>query len=235
MSLFIVSDFKDIIILEGEESRHCYKVLRKKNGDLIQLTDGAGTYGIGRISNIDKHRCQLEIIERKFVEQDSFHIHIAMVPVKNHDRMEWFVEKATEIGIHEISFVSSEYSERKTLNTQRLIKKARSALKQSGRFYLPTIHELDTLNHWIEKNQADEMFVAHPDKQNNSLLNRAAIPGNHYLLLIGPEGGFSDKEIHTMKQRGYRSVSLGKNILRAETAGIVGCQMFCEINFDTGK
>ncbi len=235
MSLFIVSDFKDIIVLEGEESRHCYKVLRRKNGDLIQLTDGAGTHGIGRITNIDKRRCQLEIIEKQFVEQDLYHVHIAMVPVKNHDRMEWFVEKATEIGIHEISFISSEYSERKTLNTQRLIKKARSALKQSGRFYLPIIHEFETFSHWIEKNQADEMFVAHPDKQNNNLLNRAAIPGNRYLLLIGPEGGFSDNEIHTLKQRDYRFVSLGKNILRAETAGIIGCQMLCEINFDAGK
>jgi len=236
MPLFIVSDFNDkTIVLEGEESRHCFKVLRKKNGDLIRLTDGAGTYGVGRIINIDKHRCQLETIEKQFIEQDPFHVHIAIAPVKNQDRMEWFVEKATEIGIHEISFISCDYSERKTLNTQRLIKKAISAIKQSGRYYLPKINNPDTFNNWIGNNKADEMFAAHPDEQNNLLLNQAAIPGNSYILLIGPEGGFSSEEIHTMKQKGYRFISLGRNVLRTETAGIVGCQMLCEINFDADK
>ena len=224
-----------IAFLDENESRHCFKVLRKKNGDLIQLTDGAGTYGVGRIINIDKHRCQLEIIERQFIQQDPFHVHIAIAPVKNHDRMEWFVEKSTEIGIHEISFISCDYSERKTLNTQRLIKKARSAIKQSGRYYLPKINNPDTFNNWVENNKADEMFAAHPDEQNNLLLNQSAIPGNSYILLIGPEGGFSSEEINTMKRKGYRFISLGRNVLRTETAGIVGCQMLCEINFDTDK
>lgn len=236
MSLFIVSDFNDkTIVLEGEEARHCFTVLRKKRGDLIGLTDGAGTHSIGRIINIDKHRCQLDIIEKQFVEQDSFHVHIAIAPVKNNDRMEWFVEKATEIGVHEISFIYCDYSERKAINTQRLIKKAKSAIKQSGRYYLPKINDLDKFNHWIEYNKADGMFAAHPDENNNLLLNQVAITKNSYILLIGPEGGFSEEEIHTMEQENYRFISLGRNVLRTETAGIVGCQMLCEINFDTNK
>lgn len=232
MPSFLVDVFNENkIILSDEESRHCLKVLRKKCGDLVDLTDGSGMHAIARVTNIDKRHCQLEIIEKHLVKPDPYHVHIAIAPVKSHDRLEWLVEKTTEIGIHEISFIASEFAERKVINLTRLNKKAKAALKQSGGYYLPVIHEIVPFKIWIGKARADEMFVAHPKSAGDSLLSRTASPGKGYILLIGPEGGFSEIELEQMQKECFHFVSLGKHILRAETAGIVGCQMLCEINF----
>ncbi len=232
MPAFIVRDFNEkIIVLDGEESRHCLKVLRKKPGDVVELTDGAGTRAVAKIKNTGKRHCELEVVEKHFVEPDPFHVHIAMVPVKNQERIEWFVEKATEIGVHEISFLFSEHAERKTINTDRLIKKAASALKQSGRHYMPVIRDAEPFSSWLERPAASQLFIADTGAGNTGLLSRVATAGGDYALLIGPEGGFTEEETKLAEKKGFRRVSLGKNVLRTETAGIVGCQMLCEINF----
>lgn len=232
MPAFIVPGFsRKIIILGDEESRHCLKVLRKKTGDVVELTDGAGTRAIARITSTGKRHCELEILEKHFVEPDPYHVHIAIVPVKNQERIEWFVEKATEIGIHEISFPVSEHAERKTVNTERLIKKAASALKQSGRHYLPVIHQAEPFSSWLERHATGQLFIANTGPANTGLLSRVATAGGDYVLLIGPEGGFTGGETELAGEKGFHKVSLGKNVLRTETAGVVGCQMLCEINF----
>ncbi len=232
MPSFIVHDLNDhLTVLSGEESRHCMKVLRKKPGDFVELTDGNGMRARARIVRTERHHCELEIMEKERIEPDPFHIHIVLAPVKNQERIEWFVEKATEIGVHEISFILTEHAERKVVNTDRMVRKAASAIKQSGRYYLPLIHEAQPFTNWIESHSADELFIAATNDPGAGLLSRSATAGTGYILLIGPEGGFSEDEMEKATRSGYKKVSLGKHILRAETAGVAGCLMLCEVNF----
>ncbi len=210
--------------LDTEESRHCVKVLRKQVGDTIHLTDGKGAFYTARIDKADQRQCSFEIIKKTVESEKKYHIHIAIAPTKNLDRMEWFVEKAVELGVDEISFVRCQNSERKGIKSERLQRKAIAAMKQSLKAILPDLHAEVSFQEFIENVEADEKFIAYVDNVNTTPHLKSLIhPDKSYCILIGPEGDFSSEEITLAQQQGFQAVSLGKSRLRTETAGIAAC------------
>ena len=231
MQLFYCPD-----ILEGdtslnaEESKHCVKVLRKKKGDHINVTDGSGHFFECFLDEINIKKCTFHVAQERTVELPGFSIHIAISPTKSLDRIEWFVEKAVEIGIEKISFIQSGFSERKHLNLDRLNKKAISAMKQSGRATLPQINGMTKLSSFVNSCEAEQKFVAHLDDTQTKHLISLAKPKKSYLVVIGPEGGFSSQEINLLQEKNFRKVKIGDYRLRTETAGITVCTTLNNIN-----
>ena len=216
--------------LDAEESRHCAKVLRLKPGDPIHVVDGSGWLYHCCLTRVDTRKCFFNITEKHFEKPNDYHIHIAIAPTKNLDRLEWFVEKSVEIGIDRISPILCQQSERKTLKTDRLKRKMVSAMKQSLKFRIPEISELLPFEHILNNTGDVEKFIAHVgDVPVHHLINTAK-GGRQYLVLIGPEGDFSQKEIEKATSLGFKTVSLGDSRLRTETAGIAACHILNLIN-----
>jgi 16S rRNA (uracil1498-N3)-methyltransferase len=211
-----------IFYLDREESHHAVRVLRMDQGTPIDLTDGHGSFYKAIITNANAKQCEFKIEETTRIEKKNFSIHIAVAPTKNADRIEWFVEKATEIGIDEISFMLCQNSERKVINLERIEKIAVSAMKQSQQAWLPKINGMIPYKN-ILANSADQKFIAFVDSANQKLLKSAAIPQKKYLVLIGPEGDFSKEELEQALQNDFVKVSLGQNRLRTETAALMAC------------
>jgi len=232
MHLFYTPDLSEsIYTLDETESKHCIKVLRLSSGDFIYLIDGKGGFYKAQIVNPNPKKCSVEIIEtKKDVGKRNHYLHIAIAPTKNMDRMEWFLEKATEIGIDEITPVLCEHSERKVIKTDRLDKIAVSAMKQSLKAYKPIINELIHINDFFEMNFEGEKYIAHCEENEKMLLKNAYKRGNNVAILIGPEGDFSNDEIRKAKQSGFTEISLGESRLRTETAGIVACHTINLLN-----
>lgn len=175
--------------LDKEESRHCVKVLRKQEGDVIQVADGKGHFYEAVISQANDKKCTFSITDTLSVSKDNFSIHIALSPTKNIDRTEWFVEKAVEIGVHHISFILCENSERKVLKLDRMERKAISAMKQSQHAYLPEIYPLVRFQDFIKKQKAEaEKYIAYLGDGPSPQLINAAQARQNYVVLIGPEG-----------------------------------------------
>lgn len=216
--------------LDPEESRHAAKVLRKKAGDIIHITDGKGVLYTCKITDAKPDKCAFVIESSEQEKQKSFNIHIAITPTKNPDRIEWFVEKAIEIGVDEITFLKCDNSERSTIKTERLEKLAVSAMKQSLKFTVPKIHSIRQLQEFISESASGKKFIAYVDQANPNELSRAAKPKESYRVLIGPEGDFSPAELDLALQNGYQKVALGPSRLRTETAGIVACHTLNLIN-----
>lgn len=215
---------KGIYELDAEESRHCVKVLRKQAGHTIHLTDGKGSFYTARIVRADPRQCTFEIIDQTTAIKKDYHIHIAIAPTKNLDRTEWFVEKAVELGVDEISFVICENSERKDLKLDRMERKAISALKQSLKARLPTLYPVVPFPQFLEKSAMEEKYIAYVALENPSPSLKSLLqPNRSYGVLIGPEGDFSQEEIALALQKGFQPVSLGQSRLRTETAGIAAC------------
>ncbi len=175
-----------------------------------------------RISNIDKNTCQFEITETAESKPKGYSIHLAVAPTKNADRMEWLVEKATEIGVDSITMIQCTRSERKHISNDRLVKMAVSAMKQSQQSWLPLIRTLVPF-HEAVKNTFDQNFICYVDHTNPDHLKDLATKGKSYGLLIGPEGDFTDEEIAQAMSLQWKKVSLGGTRLRTETAALVGC------------
>lgn len=209
--------------LSPEESRHCAKSLRKQPGDIIHITDGKGNFYEGELTDLNPKKCYFLLRSKSEAKRRDYYLHIAISPTKNADRLEWFIEKSVEIGIDKITFIQSGRSERKTVNTERIRKKAISAMKQSIRAYLPEIRPLERFSSIIENSVEDEKIVAHLEEKEAKHLLDLASPSKSYLVLIGPEGGFTDHEILLAKQHGFLAAKMGDNRLRTETAGIVAC------------
>jgi 16S rRNA (uracil1498-N3)-methyltransferase len=230
VNLFYQPNINDgILNLDAEESHHAIKVLRKVKGDELHLTNGKGFFYTGRITIGDAKKCGFEIIGEKQVAKTQVQIHLAISPTKNSDRMEWFVEKATEVGIDKISFILCQNSERKNINHERLKKVAVSAMKQSGQAWLPQLSEIVPFKE-ILKSEASQKFIAFVDDQNPDHLKSIAKANGHYLVLIGPEGDFREDELNLAIQNDFKKVSLGNNRLRTETAGLVACQILHFVN-----
>jgi len=219
----------DTFKLEGDQYRHCLKVLRKKIGDEIHATDGNGHHLVGSISIIQKKHLEVTISGKTKIAPPDYHLSIAIAPTKNMNRFEWFLEKATEIGVSEIFPLMTRYSERKVLKIDRCKKILIAAMKQSGQYHLPTLHEMQPIKDFLPKASFDQKFIAYVDRENIHL-------GKKYnnsikvLLLIGPEGDFSKPEIDLALSQNYQAISLGKNRLRTETAGIVAAQIIAHCN-----
>ncbi len=204
--------------LDADESRHAIKVLRLKIGQEINLIDGKGTFYKALIIKDSHKRCEFEVIEEKHETKSGNFRHIVVAPTKNLDRTEWFVEKAVEIGVDRISFVLSKNSERKILKTERLLKKAISAMKQSIKASLPVIDEMVTLKEFLNSAEDHNKFIAYVDFDNPIALK--SVISEHNTVLIGPEGDFTPEEVDLALARGFQKVSLGQSRLRTETAAI---------------
>lgn len=221
---------QDEFIFNEEESKHCIKVLRKKNGDILQLIDGLGTEATAVITSDHPKKCSGLIQQRiQHKPNRNYRIHLAIAPTKNIDRIEWMLEKAIEIGLDEISFLHCQNSERDKVNLERFHKIAISAMKQSKQFYLPIINPMVGFEEFV-KNQAlvQTKFIAWcPTESTESLMSQIPkpMPANS-IFLVGPEGDFTAKEIEIAEANGYKTCSLGNNILRSETAGLFGISLF---------
>ena len=233
MRLFYQPKIKEgIHFLDEEESRHCVKVLRLKEGEKIIVLDGIGGRYTVNITHANHKKCEFELMKSEQFALPNYYIHIAIAPTKNIDRTEWFVEKAVEIGIQEISFFFSDNSERKHFKTDRVIKKAISAMKQSLKMYLPTINEPVKLSDFIKRENkiGTQRFIAYVDQTNPDLLYKSVQPKQNYIVLIGPEGDFSEEELALAISHQFVKINLGESRLRTETAGIAASHILNLIN-----
>ncbi len=218
--------------LTEEESRHCVKVLRLRPNDPITVVDGKGTYYQSVIQETNPKRCTFNIVSQRHQPPLPYSINLLIAPTKNLDRMEWMVEKLTEIGVDSIQFIECDYSERRVLKLERLQRKAVSAMKQSGRALLPTLSEMQPLtSEQLKIPESTQNFIAHIDEDHHQPLSQLAQANKSYLVLIGPEGGFSPKEISWATEQYSKMVSLGDYRLRTETAGLAACQTLHIINY----
>ena len=237
MYLFYTPDIDRSHCLNEEESGHCVRVLRYAAGDEILLTDGRGTTYTARITTAHPKHCEFDIIKaEKQAKNHSFHLHIAVAPTKNAERIEWMVEKCTEIGADEFTLLNCRYSERKQMRIDRLEKIILSAAKQSLTRYLPVIHEMTDFDAFIrsqDNNTASpppQRFIAHCYESDKHLLRDSIERGRDEVILIGPEGDFSEQEVAAALRTGFLPVSLGNSRLRTETAAVVACHTAILIN-----
>ena len=208
--------------LPQEEAGHCLRVLRMKEGDTLRITDGKGTFYNAVISAAQGKRCMVHIESEEHQEPLwSGHLHIAMAPTKLMDRNEWFVEKAVEIGVDEITFLKTEHSERDVIKMERIEKIAVSAMKQSQKATLPVLNGMTSFRSFIERGFEGDKFIAHCEPGSKVLLQDAVVPGHDTVVLIGPEGDFSPAEIEMALKAGFKPISLGPSRLRTETAALV--------------
>ncbi|MGB3617962.1 MAG: RsmE family RNA methyltransferase [Catalinimonas sp.] len=229
MVYFYVPDLRPpLVTLPDDEAHHAVKVLRLRTHDEVALLDGRGYRYLARLVEVSPKRCRAEVLDRYFVHERDYELHVALAPTKSLDRTEWFVEKAVEIGVDQITFVQTEHSERPRLRLDRLEKRAISALKQSQRARLPVLHGLTPLADFLRRppNGAQRMIahLAPEDTEFPGLDGAVSREEDAYEVLIGPEGGFTPDEVEAAGAAGFRVVTLGAFRLRTETAGIVACQ-----------
>lgn len=232
MIQFYAPDIAINPILPESDSQHCVRVLRMKEGDTLEVIDGKGHRYTCRLIEAHAKRAHVEIIEKQDVPLSwQNNITIAVAPTKHLDRMEWMVEKLTEIGVNRIIPLLCRYSERKELKIERLEKIAISAMKQSLKTVLPIIDVMTPIKDVITKQMYDQRFIAYCDTSiPRKLLSAEYRANKDTLILIGPEGDFSTEEINMALNSGYNPISLGDNRLRTETAAIVACNTCHIIN-----
>ena len=213
------------------ESRHIVRVLRKKEGDKIFITNGLGDLFTSEIEIANDKRCLVKILESKtHLKPWNYYLHIAIAPTKLNDRFEWFLEKATEIGIDEITPIICDHSERKVLKLDRMEKIVHSAAKQSLKFHFPKLNEPLSFNQFINSDFNGQLFIAHCEETSKKTLKSVLKPSTNTTILIGPEGDFSIKEIQQSLEHNFIPVSLGTSRLRTETAGIVAVHSVTFVN-----
>ena len=219
MKLFVGEIFPDVKI-NDEEQQHIVKVLRMRESEEIFVTDGKGNLAQGNLV-FEGKKVSLDVKEiKENLPEFSPKLHIAIAPTKNIDRIEFFVEKATEMAVSEITILQTEKTERKNLNIDKLRKQAIAASKQSLRFHFPKINDITKLSDFIKNTNPETTFVAHCDSSfERTEISNIKIVEN-LTFLIGPEGDFSEKEIKLLAEKGIKAVSLGNQRLRTETAGI---------------
>lgn len=225
MQIFYTPDITDNNELPEEEAAHAIRVLRLSEGDPLLLTDGKGFFYKAIIIKANPKHCEIAI--RETIKQPPLwntHVHIAVAPTKNMDRMEWFMEKSTEIGIDMVTCLCCNYSERKEIKTERLNKIMVSAMKQSQKAYLPELKGMTAFQDFITQPYNGQKFIAHCGVgEEKPLLKKIYRPGENALIAIGPEGDFSAEEVSMAMKYGYKPVSLGESRLRTETAALVAC------------
>lgn len=230
-TIFYTPDIFQSLELPQEEAQHCIKVLRKKEGDLIYLTDGKGHFFDAEIIQAHPKHCIVNILDTiDSPKKWDFNIQIAFAPTKNIDRIEWFVEKATEIGIDRLIPIKTQCSERKEVKNQRLEKILISAMKQSQKAILPLLTEMTPFSQIIQEPFSGRKFIAHCNEGIKSLLKHTYNPQEDLLILIGPEGDFSDLEVEAAIAKGFEPISLGDSRLRTETAALVACHTIHVLN-----
>ena len=227
---FFVPDAAHQTELPADEAMHALRVLRLKGGDEIFLMDGVGNYYRAQVTIAATHHCYYEILEHLPQEPEwTGHLHLAIAPTKMMERMEWFAEKATEIGVDEISFLNCKFSERRLLKMPRMEKIVISAVKQSHKAWNPVLHEMMPFKDFIRQPREGGKFIAHcydqiPRTYLFDELRKSSAP-EELTIMIGPEGDFSIDEVKDAVEAGYQSVHLGTSRLRTETAGLSAVMM----------
>lgn len=231
MQIFYTPDIALRAELPEEEAGHCIRVLRLTEGDKILLTDGKGMFYKAAISRAHPKHCEVDILESwQQPALWNFQLHIAVAPTKNMDRMEWFAEKATEIGIDAITCLNCRFSERKEVKPARLEKILVSAMKQSQKATLPVLTGMTDFCTFVTQPFDGRKFIAHCEEGDKKLLKQLYQPGENALVLIGPEGDFSPEEIELALKNGFLPISLGESRLRTETAALVACHTIHVLN-----
>ncbi|MCF0159583.1 MAG: 16S rRNA (uracil(1498)-N(3))-methyltransferase [Bacteroidaceae bacterium] len=226
MHYFYTPDIRDSHELPEEEAAHAVRVLRMTEGDEMVLMDGRGTFYRATVSAASPKRCLFTIEEEMPQERQwTGRVHLAMAPTKNMDRTEWLAEKATEIGLDELTFLNCRWSERKVIKTERILKILVSAMKQSHKPSLPVLNEMVDFQKFIRQPFEGRKFIAHCHADNLPELRQVMRPNEDVLVLIGPEGDFSEEEVARAEANGFVSVSLGKSRLRTETAALVAVHL----------
>jgi 16S rRNA (uracil1498-N3)-methyltransferase len=220
-----------MLILSQEESYHAVKVLRLREGQTVVVTDGLGKWYKGKLAEANARACLVNILEREVQPPRPFHLHMAVAPTKNIDRFEWFLEKATECGIDEITPVFCENSERNIIKPERLEKLLVAAMKQSLRAYLPILNPANGFKDFLSKKTQGAKMIAHCGDGVRNNLNALYSAGQNITLLIGPEGDFSENEVKAALNAGYKPITLGDYRLRTETAAVALC---INLNFVNG-
>lgn len=229
--MFYCPDIQNTTILPDEESQHAVRVLRLQAGDEIEIVDGVGGFYKAKITNPHPKHCEFEVIETKseFGKRD-YKLYIAIAPTKNIERLEWFIEKCTEIGIDEITPLLCRFSERKIIKPERLEKIIVSAAKQSLKAYFPKLNPLISFNEFVKTAEVSQKFIAHCYDLEKNPFQKVCDKSADTLILIGPEGDFSQEEVENALSHQFQAVSLGESRLRTETAGIVACHTVSLIN-----
>ena len=233
MQLFYNPDIDEStskISFPKDESKHIVKVLRKNSGDQLQITNGKGWLFIAEITNADIKNCVASIISKAFEPARHYKVHLAVAPTKMNDRYEWFLEKATEIGVDTITPIICDHSERKVFKMDRFEKILQAAMKQSLHYYIPVLEETVQFKDFITLPFNGQKFIAHCEESERASLKNALQPQTDVLILIGPEGDFSPKEIKSAIALGFKPVTLGNTRLRTETAAIVACHSVAFLN-----
>ena len=224
MHLFYTPDIQIKTELPEEEAQHCIRLLRLTAGDEITLTDGKGNLYRAENSAATNKRCFVNILQTiPPAPLWPCHLHIAMAPTKNMDRNEWVAEKANEIGFDELTFLNCRFSERKVIKTERIEKILVSAMKQSLKARLPVLNEMTDFDKFIARDFKGQKFIAHCYEGEKPLLRDVLQKGGDALVLIGPEGDFSEEEVKKATEKGFIPISLGKSRLRTEAAALVAC------------
>lgn len=220
-----------MLILSQEESHHAVKVLRLREGQEVVVTDGRGKWCQGKLVQANARGCVVHITKMEEQTARPFRLHMAVAPTKNIDRFEWFLEKATECGIDEITPVFCENSERHVIKPERLEKLLVAAMKQSLRAYLPVLNPAMKLKDFLKKEVQGSRLIAHCGNEDRNALQNIYVPGQDAVVLIGPEGDFSVTEVAEALQAGYQAISIGDYRLRTETAALTLC---INLNFVNG-
>lgn len=215
---------------DKEESKHIIKVMRKKGGDILYVTNGLGYLFTTEITLGSDIKCTVKILSIEKSEKKKYQLHLVVAPTKMNDRYEWFLEKATEIGVSEITPIICEHSERKFVKTDRFEKIILSAMKQSAQVYLPKLNDPITFKEFISIKHEGQLFIGHCEETDKKSLKSVLKLNTNVTFLIGPEGDFSPKEITLAIENKFIPVSLGETRLRTETAAIVACQSIVLLN-----
>ncbi|HOP02892.1 MAG TPA: 16S rRNA (uracil(1498)-N(3))-methyltransferase [Tenuifilaceae bacterium] len=227
MQIFYISEISGTIVtLSEEESKHCIRVLRLSQDDPLCIVDGKGNFFSCSIIDPNPKRCLVSVNrkEENFGKRN-FHLHMAVAPTKNIDRFEWFLEKATEIGVDEITPILCEHSERKTVNIDRLERVIVAAMKQSVKAFLPKLNPITPFNKLLGNSSEELKLIAYCGEYSSTHAKNFISKNKSILFLIGPEGDFSPKEVAEAKSNGFVEVGLGAARLRTETAAVVACTL----------
>ncbi len=218
-----ITEATESFSFDKEESKHIIKVLRKKDGDILFVTNGLGFLFTTQIVVASDSKCTVKITAFEETATPNFKLHLAVAPTKMNDRYEWFLEKATEIGIQEITPIICDRSERKVINPERFEKIILAAIKQSKAFYLPKLNPAISFKEFVKQQHKGLQFIAHCEETSKKTLQSVLEKNKDITILIGPEGDFSNKEIALAIENNYIPVSLGNTRLRTETAAVVAC------------
>ncbi|TBO45011.1 16S rRNA (uracil(1498)-N(3))-methyltransferase [Pedobacter kyonggii] len=231
MHIFYTPDItQNTYTLNEEESKHCVRVLRLSIGSIVNLVDGKGGFYTAEITSDNPKKVSLSIlkVETEFHKRNHY-LHIAVAPTKNIDRIEWFLEKATELGIDEITPIITDRSERRVVKEDRLNKVITSAIKQSIKAYHPKLNDAISFDTFLKEPFDGDKLIAHCiDNDEKQYISKLVTPHQKYLILIGPEGDFTPDEVNLALNKGFKALTLGDNRLRTETAALSVC---FEINY----